>query len=608
VTEVTPDMSGGTLLVLTLVQLALIAMPGIAATLAATRLGVREAPLALGAGLAGSGVAAMLTFWLYFGLPSLGPACAYTVFFGSVALAIWLWPRAPEQRELVRRLAAPLGLWGLACVFVIFFGFFAGGADKALETAMARFGTDPSPFATDNFIPLFFSEWIYAGSHGAPPIFEPGWLLSDRPPLQIGYVLTQRDFGWDTATLHYQLLGVMIQQFWVIGMWALLTAARVTRRTRALVMVAVLVSDVAIVNAFYVWPKLVGAGFILAALALVVDPRGSTLKRAPWTVVLLGVLAGLAFLSHGTSSFGLIPLAAVTLWRGLPEWRWLAAGAAALLLLVVPWIAYQHYGDPPGDRLLKWSLAGVAEIDDRGALEAIVDEYGKAGVGGTIDNKLSNFSIMAGGNPGGAEPPPGSFPFGDAWHQSGDLVSAVAHGEFSAAVSKAREIKHWHLFLAFGLLLLALPVIAVGRLRSGWRESDEWRFARLCLVFYGIGVVCWGLLMFGNAAGRAVATSTSLALPLVGIAAIVAGLRATYPRWANWIVAANALSVLVVYTPYLSLPAGRSYSTFAALVFLGSLAAFVALAFAARAQGRPRGASDFDHTGVGKMSAARLTD
>ena len=576
-------MSGGTLLILVAVQLVLTAAPGVAATLLALRFGVRSEPVLLCTGLAGSGAAAIGSFWLYFALPSLGPACAYMLFFGSIALIVWLWSQLSAHRDLLRHLSVPLGLWALACLFVVFFGFFAGGTENSLETAAVRFGTHPTPFASDNFIPLYFSDWIFGGSPGPAPVFEPEWLFSDRPPLQIGYVLTQRDFGWDPYALHYELVGVMIQQFWVIAMWALLTAARVSRRTRAVAMFAVLVSDVAIVNAFYVWPKLMGGAFIVAALALVADPRGSTLRRAPWTALLLAALAGLAFLSHGTSSFGLIPLAAIVLWRGLPDWRWLAAGAAVLLLLVAPWMAYQKYGDPPGNRLLKWSLAGVAEIDDRGALETIVDSYGEAGVGGTIDNKVSNFTMMAGANPGGAEPAPGSFPFGDVVHESGDMVSAVADGDFTTAVSKAREIKHWHLFWTFGLLLLALPVILVGRLRGGRPDSDEWRFARLCLIFFGVGVVCWGLLMFGNVAGRAVATATSLALPLVGIVGLVAGLRATYPRWADWLVGANALCVLVVFTPYLAMPPGRSYSTFAALVFLGSLAAFLALSLSKRA-------------------------
>ena len=57
---------------------------------------------------------------------------------------------------------------------------------------------------------------------------------------------------------HYEALGVVLQQLWIIGMWALLIAARVSRRTRSLAIVAALVSDVAITNGFFVWPKLLG--------------------------------------------------------------------------------------------------------------------------------------------------------------------------------------------------------------------------------------------------------------------------------------------------------------------------------------------------------------
>ena len=77
---------------------------------------------------------------------------------------------------------------------------------------------------------------------------------SDRPPLQIGYVLFVRTFGWDLTSLRYQVLGVVLQQLWIVGLWALLVAARVGRVTRALAMLTVLVSDIAIVNGFMCAP------------------------------------------------------------------------------------------------------------------------------------------------------------------------------------------------------------------------------------------------------------------------------------------------------------------------------------------------------------------
>jgi hypothetical protein len=580
-------LSGGGLFTLAAVQLVLTAAPGIAAVLVALRQGVRREPVLLAIALAASGAAAMLTFWVYFSVPGLGNACAYALFFGSAGLIAWLWPEVSVHRDLLRRLAVPLGLWALGTFFMVFFGFLHGGGSAAVGTASLRFSTNPSQMASDSFIPLFFSDWMFAGKPGPVPLFAPDWMFSDRPPLQVAYVLTQRAFGWDGETLHYEVLGIALQQFWIVGMWALLTAARVSARTRSLAIVGAFAGDMAIVNSFYVWPKLLGAAFVLAALALLAVPRERALREQPLTVVLLGTLAGLALLAHGTSIFGLIPVAAIALWKGLPQWRWVAAGAAAALLLVGPWMAYQQYGNPPGNRLLKWHIGGSAEIDDRGTLETIVDEYREAGVGATLENKLNNFFHMAGGDPGVPPPLPGEMPHGDVATEIGDVLDALANGEFGVATSKVREIRYWHLLWTFGLLMLAAPLIAYGRLRGRWRDAEDWWFARLCLIFFAIGAVAWGLLMFGNTGARTVTLQGSLALPLIGLAGLVAGLRATYPRWAAWLVGANVVTTIVLYWSTLvpqppALTPDNSVELFELVAAAVCLLGFVMLAFSWR--------------------------
>jgi hypothetical protein len=573
-------MTGGAIGIVVLTQMVVLAVPAVAATLAAIRLGVRSEPVLLGIALAASGGGAMLTFWAYMGPRWLGTPCAYALFFGSVAVAVWAWPRARGQRALLRSLAVPLGLWAVGGLFIVYFGLLHGGGENALETATSRFATDPTPFATDSSIPLFFAEWLFAGHHGPTPVFEPEWLFSDRPPLQIGYVLTQHSFGWDAQTLHYETLGVLLQQLWIVGAWAVLVAAKVGRRTRGLVIVGLMLSDVVIVNSFYVWPKLLGSAFVLAALALLLDRHPPTLRRAPGTAVLLGALIGLAYMSHGTAAFGLVPVVVLAIWWGLPDWRWCAAGVAAIAIVVAPWLAYQHWGDPPGTRLAKWALAGSPAIDERGLLETLGDEYGKEGVGGTIDNKLQNFLTMVGGNPINGKPPPEFPPVGPVPREIEQLVSAVGEGNLAEADSRVREIRHYHLLWTLGLLLIGLPVILVGRLRAGWRSGVDWAFARWCALVFAIGTVVWGLLMFGNVAGRALVTQDCLALPLIGMAAVIAGLQATYPRWAAWLVGLNAVTVLALYTPYLGDHPGYSYSGFAIVVASLSIAAFVALSFA----------------------------
>ncbi len=69
----------------------------------------------------------------------------------------------------------------------------------------------------DNALPAVFATYFYEhGHHGVTPPFG-DWLSSDRPPLQTGYVLAVRPFGWDEPGNHYTMLGVALQMFWVFG-------------------------------------------------------------------------------------------------------------------------------------------------------------------------------------------------------------------------------------------------------------------------------------------------------------------------------------------------------------------------------------------------------
>lgn len=554
-----------------LLGLASLGLPIVAAALLAVRLGVRSVPLILCVALAASGTTSMLTFWAYFLPPSVAPVGAYFFLFGSLGAIAWSWPVAARQRKLLRQLAVPLGLWVLATLFVSAFGFMFGGTDQALGASGVRFATDPTPFAADNIIPLKNAEWLYGGHPGSPPFYDGAWHFSDRPPLQVGYVLGNWLFDTGMGQLQYEMLAIALQQLWIVAMWALLLAAGVSVRTRALAILAALVSDVAIVNGFYVWPKLIGAVFILAALALLVSPGEPLIKRRPWSIVLLGALCGFALLSHGSGVFGLVAVAAVALWRGLPSWRWLAAGAVALSLAVLPWMGFQKFVDPPANRLVKLTLGGFAGLDDRGAMETIVDEYRVAGFDLTVDNKYRNFLTMLGGSPSPEPPPEGVFPFGAVPDELGVVFDAVDEGDIHEAVSEVRAIRHWHVIWLLGLLPLGLPLILLGRLRRGWRDGADWWLARFSLVFAAVGLTGFALLMFGNPVSRAIPGSISFAIPLLAMVGIVAGLRATYPRVAAWLVGANVLTTLLLFVPFLSDAPGFGFSIVAAVAAGASL-------------------------------------
>jgi hypothetical protein len=560
--------ANGELIAGLIAHLALLGAPGIAAAIFATSRGVRDVPVRLGIALAASGVTAFTSFWAYYANSAVGQAWDFLLFGGSVLVVVWLWREGRIDRGALAPLAVPLGLWVLGCCFVVFLGFLHGGVDNAIPMSALRFsGQLPS----DNDIPRYFTEWFATHGHqNPPPVYPPDWLMSDRPPLQVGYVLSQRGFMPTERVLHYEILCVGVQSLWIVGMWAVLLAARLRPLTRGLAMVAAMFSDVAILHGFFVWPKLIAAAFLLAALAIVLSPAWDRDRRDLRVGALIGALLALALLAHGSSVFGVIPLVLLAAWRGLPGWRWLGVAALALLALIVPWTAYQHYADPPGNRLLKWQLGGDLSLDSKGTLEAIEDGYSEAGLDGTIDNKVDNFEEMVG------------------WPRArNDLEAAengLDEGKPGLAAAAVRDLRFFSLFPFLGILLIALPAMLLARRRPG-REEEEWRFALLCFAFVGLACLAWGLLLFGTPDSRATIHVGSLAVPLLGVVGCVAGLRSVLPRFAAWVVGVNVLCVLALYTPSLTPPPGTGYSPIAAVLTLLSLAGFTLLSLE---RGRPR--------------------
>jgi len=554
--------ANGELLAGLVAHLILIGVPGIAATLYAVRRGVRDVPVLLGIGLVGSGATALVAFFAYYAGSLVGQTWDFFLFFGSALLIVWCW-REGLDRDVLRRLRTPLLLWIAGSFFVVFLGFLHGGTDNAVTMSSFRFS---SQLPSDNDMPRYFAEQFAANGHSHPlPVYPGGWLSSDRPPLQIGYVLAERGFLNSPQGLHYEILAVIVQALWIVAMWAVLLAARVRPRTRALAIVAAMVSDVALVHGFFVWPKLIAAAFVLAAFAILISPAWERNRRNPWVAALVGALLALAMLSHGSSIFGVIPLVLLAFWRGLPSWRWIGAAILGGLVLMGPWMAYQHYADPPGNRLIKWQLGGDTEIDSKGTLEAIEDGYSEVGFDGAVDLKEENFGEMIG------------WPRGKQEYEA--AIDALDEGKPGTAAAKVRGLRFFSLLPFLGILLIAPLAMIVAWLRRIDRDRDEWRFALLCFIFFVIACVCWGLLLFGTPESRTTIHVGSLAVPLLGLVGCVAGLRSCFPRFAAWLVGINVLMVLLLYTPSLEPDPGTSYSPIAAVLAFVALAAFVFVAF-----------------------------
>ena len=67
-------------------------------------------------------------------------------------------------------------------------------------------------------------------------------------------------------------------------------------------------------------------------------------------------------------------------------------------MLLAPWIAYQRLVDPPSDRLLKWHLAGVIDVDPRSFPQAAVEEYRRIGWRVAMAARRSNLAMQFHGN------------------------------------------------------------------------------------------------------------------------------------------------------------------------------------------------------------------
>jgi hypothetical protein len=546
---------------LELLELVLLALPLVAAAMFAAWLGVRSQVLLIGAALAASGAAAMLMLWTYFLTPELGKALAFLLVIGS-AVAIVALSRDRATRSAVRELATPFLLWALASFFIANLGFLHSTNGMPLELAGHRFsGTMPN----DNALPAVFATYFYEhGHHGVAPPFG-DWLSSDRPPLQTGYVLAVRPFGWDEPGNHYTLLGIALQMLWIPGMWALLRAAGLGARLRSLILIGAMFSDVTIIHGFFVWPKLLGAAFLLAAAAMAFSPEWKSLARDARAAVLFAALCTLGMLSHGSSAFLLVPLLVFAFWRALPSWHWIAAAAAAALLLYIPWTAYQHYKDPPGTRLEKWQLGGNDEINEKGVLSTIVDGYREEGIGGTISNKWTNIEAIVG--------------VGEV-RAVIDGVGHEASGSLAHTIEDVRFVRFYGLLPFLGFLLLGPLALAIrAAVDRGGGCGPEWRFVLRAGALAVFAALFWALLMFGNPIAEAVMHQGCLAVPLIGIAVCIAAAYAVDSRFAFGLVAFNALFVLALYVPSLMPPPETSYSTLSGLAVAVAFGGFVWVAW-----------------------------
>lgn len=344
-------------------------------------------PLAAGAITAAAGY---LAFWAYLGNSLLGGIVSWTLLAAGWVFNFKLHSPSDQSesaREVrtVLTLTLAIGALHLTCLhlYASSLDFYSLAANRYREA-----------MPSDNELPHTLAARLFGNKPIKDPIDQ--WNPSDRPPLQTGWQLLTWPAGkilqLDRKTFS-GTAAVWLQLLWVAGAYGLLRSLGVVR-ARATAWVAVFaLSGFFIQNTVYTWPKLSAGAFALGAFALIFLPApGARLRpTGTWSAA----FAALAWLSHGGVAFSFLPLTPWLLWRILrgAGRAWLP-GCALLLLLVLPWLAFQKFYDPPANRLFKWHLGGQEAIDPRGTWETIRDSYEKIGWSGAWANKVANFKFQ----------------------------------------------------------------------------------------------------------------------------------------------------------------------------------------------------------------------
>jgi len=426
----------------------------------------------------------------------------------------------------------------LTTIFYTGLGFLYERSENPLTQAQLRF---VHPLPIDNVIPYLFADKLY---HSDPvrPFLLADWKSSDRPPLQTGISLLQFPmWPYKTRALNYQILGTLLQSLSIVSIWDLMNSLATGRRIIIIVLAFCIFSGFFLLYSFYVWPKLLAASYFLFALSVLGFAGGNCRCASPLNTGIAGAAIGLALMSHGGVIFTLIALGIVVLTtRSVPRWRSLLPGILMLALFLLPWTLYQKFYDPPGDRLLKWHLAGVTEYNERSFPQLLSEAYTKPGARVIIHNKIQNVKTLLGPSPRNI------------------LGTGRNSLPWRSRVAWYKEAALFYFFQTLGVLNLGVLVLLFGRFTRIRREHEQLFYAIQRLVSLTlVSLMVWCLLLYTP--GSTVIHQGSLADVVVLFVAFALSFAVLIPRL-TYILLGLQVFVLFPLFAVTSPTAGSQYS------------------------------------------------
>jgi hypothetical protein len=410
-----------------------------------------------------------IAFWAFFFRAAAGFTFTAMVLASSIVL-LWrarsglkgFWQTSDFQTVLTLSLLIGGGYIGILC------------APRMHEDPQSLAGNRFLPnMPPDNQLPRFFAERLETDQ--SPRHLFGDWNSSDRPPLQSGLILLLgaplRLLKVDNENIGFAA-GLWFQLLWVPALWALLRAVGATNGQAVAVVALTACTGFGLFYSVYTWPKFGAAAFVLGGVALILV---SARQNFVWATALFG----LAHLSHGGADFSILAGAVfLVAKRFRPAPREFAASILVAGILVAPWLCYQKYYDPPGNRLLKMHLAGVSPIDSRGLLATLRDSYSAIGWRGAWQNKWENIRQI----------------FSDSFLHLTDL-------NMSPARAYARKDKEFFCFfraLSVAIFaLIAMPLTAWLAARIHGVGDRLLANATMVTAWALLTLLLWALIMFG---------------------------------------------------------------------------------------------------------------
>ncbi len=249
----------------------------------------------------------------------------------------------------------------------------------------------------DNWLPKIFADQVWREKVMTPMLGD--WLSSDRPPLQVGLVLLWYPL-FDDSNLFYQVFSSWLQALVLLPI--ILILRDVNYKLVVWGVLAVSLTSLIVVHTLFVWPKLLSLSFLLVGFYLLYQQGEFNKKFCVIRSIAIGLTFSLAMLSHGGAVFAIVTLMIIYAVKGeINRLKTRILNGVLIsftfVLFYLPWLIYQKWIDPPGDRLVKWHLAGMIDANNLSLVTSFKQAYQDMSLVQFIEIKIANLKTIFGG-------------------------------------------------------------------------------------------------------------------------------------------------------------------------------------------------------------------